>query len=126
MNKSLLIIVIIVSVCFVLTACDLETTDYNNQSSQGEQKAATNENKNKNKTSNNETMDTLRKCTVMEAADLYRGNMEEGAFDKAKETCLELQKIDDFDELINQDWENRKEEEIEGKPLSYYLDILGW
>ena len=33
---------------------------------------------------------------------------------------------EDFLEAVNEDWKNRQNEEIDGKPLSYYLDILGW
>ena len=77
-------------------------------------------------------LDALRKCTVMEASDLYRdGNTTaaDNVFDKAKETCLSWSKQMDektFIESNDADWENRKNEEIEGKTLEYFLSALGW
>ena len=77
-------------------------------------------------------MDLIRKCTVMEAADLYTtGGTKAGenVFDKGKETCLLWYKEwdeKDFVEAVTEDWKNRQNEEIDGKPLSYYLDTLGW
>lgn len=77
-------------------------------------------------------LDAMRKCTVMEAADIYTtgiGGDKSTAFEDAKETCKSwhrewLEK--DFYDSVYEDWENRKTETIEGKNLDYYLNVLGW
>ena len=33
---------------------------------------------------------------------------------------------EEFIKIVEEDWKNRQNEQIEGKPLSYYLNILGW
>lgn len=77
-------------------------------------------------------LDALRKCTVMEAADIYTtgiGGNKSTAFEDAKETCKSWQKEwreKDFYDAVYTDWENRKSETIEGKDLNYYLEVLGW
>lgn len=89
-------------------------------------------NNNTNTSSGNNYMDALRKCSVMEAADIYTtgiGKKSDNVFNDGKETCESWYKQwgeKDFFEAVNEDWKNRKNEEIDGKPLSYYLDILGW
>ncbi len=131
MKKRILSILLLLTMIFIITGCYLETTESSNQSTNvenQEQKTETTE-KNDNK---NDDMDLIRKCTVMEAADLYTtggAKAGENVFDKGKETCLLWYKEwneKDFIEAVTEDWKNRQNEEIDGKPLSYYLDILGW
>ena len=82
--------------------------------------------------SDEERLDALRKCTVMEAADIYNtgiGGNKNTAFDDAKNTCernYESWSKKDFHDAVYEDWENRKNEVIEGKNLEYYLNVLGW
>lgn len=121
--KKILVCVGIIIGCFILTACDLESV---------EDTTTTTTTTTVTTTKQDEYMDALRKCTVMEGADIYnsgRLKANENAFDKATEQC-ELWYDDwgeeDFFEAVKIDWENRKNEEIEGKPLTYYLDVLGW
>lgn len=81
---------------------------------------------------NNDYVDALRKCTVMEASDIYTtgvGQKTDNVFDDAKVTCESFKETlgeEDFISTVEEDWKNRQSEQIEGKPLSYYLDILGW
>ena len=84
-----------------------------------------------NDISNDNYFDALRKCTVMEAADLYAtgGQKSNNVFNDARETCEEFYKNeseDEFFEAIRIDWGNRKSETIEGENLEYYLNELGW
>lgn len=77
-------------------------------------------------------MDAMRKCTVTEAADIYNigiGQKSSNIFNDARETCEGYYKNwseKDFYEAVYTDWENRKNETIDGKNLEYYLEILGW
>lgn len=77
-------------------------------------------------------LDALRKCTVMEAADIYTtgiGKKSDNVFNDGRDTCNTWYSQwgeDDFFEAVYIDWENRKTEEIDGQPLTYYLTILGW
>ena len=86
----------------------------------------------KEKTEQNGYMEALRKCSVMEAADIYTtgiGHKSDNVFNDGRATCESFYNQfgeKDFIETVNLDWENRKNETIEGKPLSHYLDILGW
>ena len=86
-----------------------------------------------NEKNNNDTyMDALRKCTVMEASDIYTtgvGKKSDNVFNDAKTTCERFKNTlgeKDFIETVTEDWKNRQNEQIEGKTLSYYLDQLGW
>ena len=89
-------------------------------------------NSNNDNKSNGAYMDALRKCTVMEAADIYNtgiGGNRNTAFDDAKETCLSWYKSwgeEEFIEVSNLDWDDRKSEMIDGENLEHYLSILGW
>ena len=80
--------------------------------------------------SKTDSLEFLRKCTVMEAADIYEtgiGGNKNTAFDDALETCRKWEREwNDFEEVVEADWKNRKDEKIEGKPLEHYLEILGW
>lgn len=81
--------------------------------------------------SNEEDLGYLRKCTVMEAADLHNtgGQKTDNLFNEAKKTCdswLQEWGKDDFYEAIDVDWKNRSGELIDGKPLTDYIDQLGW
>lgn len=77
-------------------------------------------------------LDSLRKCAVMEAADIYTtgvGKKSDNVFNDGREVCEELRaelSQADFDELIKADWAIRKDEQINGKTLEHYLTILGW
>ena len=68
----------------------------------------------------------------MEAADIYTtgiGKKSDNAFDDAKKTCetwYQQWGEKDFVEAANEDWSERKNEKIDGKELSYYIEILGW
>lgn len=74
----------------------------------------------------------MRKCTAMEAADIYTtgiGKKSDNIFEDAKNTCQAFYDggtSESFYEAINIDWSNRSEEMIDNKPLSYYTDKLGW
>ena len=128
MRKKLLSAIIIFSI-IILTGCNLETVEEPTNSTKiVEQEQTTN----KDKQNNKEYMDALRKCSVMEAADIYTtgvGKKSDNVFDDGKKTCEAWNNQwgeKDFIDTINEEWENRKNEEIDGKPLTYYLDILGW
>ena len=131
MKKKLLSVLIIITMIFVVTGCSLETTEETtNTTNNKEQEQTTNTEEQKN--NNDEYMDALRKCSVMEAADIYTtgvGKKSDNVFNDGRETCESWYKQwgeKDFLEAVNEDWKNRQNEEIDGKPLSYYLDILGW
>lgn len=131
MKKKLLSVLIISTMIFVVTGCNLETTEETtNTTNNKEQEQTTNTEEQKN--NNDEYMDALRKCSVMEAADIYTtgvGKKSDNVFNDGRETCESWYKQwgeKDFLEAVNEDWKNRQNEEIDGKPLSYYLDILGW
>ena len=79
-----------------MTACNLETTNNTNEEStkvkQTENTASkeNNEFKKKEDSKKNNYMDALRKCTVMEAADIYTtgiGKKSDNVFNDAKVTC---------------------------------------
>lgn len=80
-----------------------------------------------------DVMEYVKKCAVMEAADLYTDKTRtstENVFDAGRKTCEKLRtQIGDDEEFIKTvkaDWERRKEEQIDGKPLSHYLTVLNW
>ena len=86
-------------------------------------------------TTDNSSDDTeleyLRKCTVMEAADLHNidGRGTDDSFAEAKKTCdgwLQEWGKGDFYEAVDADWINRSKELIDGKPLTEYVSQLGW
>ena len=122
MKKIVIYLSLIVIICFIATGCDLNETEpsTNETTTQVTEKSEDN------------YMDTLRKCTVMEAADLYTtggSKTGENVFDTAKEQCESWYKQwgeEEFFKAVNSDWENRKDEQIEGNPLTHYLDVLGW
>lgn len=79
--------------------------------------------------------EAMRKCTVMEASDIYRtgiGKKSKNVFNDGREACTEFLREtynndeEKFINAVNIDWANRKNEEIQGKNLEYYLSILGW
>lgn len=82
--------------------------------------------------SSDEKSIAMRKCTAMEASDIYTtgiGKKTENIFADAKNTCQSFYDsgtTEGFYEAINLDWENRSEEKIDDKPLTYYIDKLGW
>ena len=126
--KKVFIIIIVVLVCFIVSGCS--TSSYFIESS-NEIESETRKIESQSK-QNDQLMDALRKCTVMEASDIYTtgvGKKTDNAFNDGRDTCTELMDqmgYDDFVDTVNTDWQNRQNEQIEGKPLSYYLDILGW
>lgn len=79
--------------------------------------------------------DALRKCTVMEASDIYItgiGGSRSTAFSDALKTCNSFV-VDTYKnnrELFisdaTTDWNDRKNEQINGRNLEYYLSTLGW
>ena len=80
-----------------------------------------------------DVMDYVRKCAVMEAADLYTDKTRtstENVFDAGRKTCEKLRTQlgddDEFIKTVKADWERRKDEQIDGKPLSHYLTTLNW
>lgn len=79
-----------------------------------------------------EYTDAMKKCTVMEGVDIYRtgvGGNRNTAFEDAQKTCLSWYQQwgeKDFYDAVNEDWENRKSEVVDGHNLEYYLSILGW
>lgn len=75
----------------------------------------------------------LKKCTVMEASDIFNtngvGSKTDDWWDDAKKTCEEWQMSwtrEDFVSSANEDWENRKNETIEGRTLAEWLESLSW
>lgn len=80
--------------------------------------------------------DALRKCTVMEAADIHTtgfGAKSGNAFNDGLDTCSnyflpDVYKGDEavFIADVNTDWNTRNGETIDGKNLEYYVGILGW
>lgn len=79
--------------------------------------------------------EAMRKCTVMEAYDIYAtgiGKKSKNIFNDGRETCTEFLREtyhndeEKFIAAVNIDWENKKGELIDGKNLEYYLSILGW
>lgn len=89
-------------------------------------------NTNKNANNANIYIDALRKCTVMEGADIYTtgiGRKSDNVFNDGRQRCENLYQQLGENEFINAatyDWNNRQNEQIEGKPLSHYLEVLGW
>lgn len=85
-----------------------------------------------NSKSDDKYMDAMRKCTVMEAADIFRtgvGGKKNNAFEDARTTCSQWYRDwteKDFYDAVYEDWENRKTEVVDGHNLEYYLSILGW
>ena len=75
-------------------------------------------------------MDAMRKCTVTEAADLYNyDDNKNDVFNRARKTCEGYYTNwpeEDFYEAVYIDWEEHKNDTIEGKTLEYYLNTLGW
>ncbi len=125
MKKVCLLAIVVLSV-FLITGCDTETT--NNDAS----KTTTEQTEKNNNKSKSNYMDALRKCTVMEAADIYTtgvGKKSDNVFNDGRETCESFYKQwgeKDFIDTVNADWESRQNEQIDGKPLTHYLDVLGW
>ena len=123
MKKILLCVGIIIG-CFILTACDLDDSNTATTTTTTTTQVTTSEEDN--------YMDALRKCTVMEAADIYTtgvGKKSDNVFNDGREKCESFVKDwgkKEFIKAVNTDWENRKTEEIEGQPLTHYLEILGW
>lgn len=74
----------------------------------------------------------MKKCMVMEGADIYNtgiGKKSNNVFDDARETCNGWYNDwgeDEFYSAVNEDWSNRQNEEIDGKPLTYYIEILNF
>lgn len=110
---------------------EVKRKSQNNSSFNQKQKEET-KNKSTNNTNKNNYIDALRKCSVMEAADIYTtesSKNNDNVFNDGKETCeLWYQQWGEkeFINIVDEDWKNRQNEQIDGKPLSYYLDILGW
>lgn len=85
--------------------------------------------------SEDEYMDALRKCTVMEAADIYTtgiGKKSDNVFNDGRDNCENIYKKiyqsdeDKFTEDIEASWAERKNEVIENNTLEYYMSSLGW
>lgn len=79
--------------------------------------------------------DALKKCAVMEAADIYTtgvGNKSGNSFDDGKASCENMLKTtfqgdkNEFIKVIGEDWSNRKSETIEDKSLEHYYSVLNW
>ena len=126
--KKIFTIFVVVLFVFIVSGC---STSLNFVESTNEMESETKKTESQSE-QNDQLMDALRKCTVMEAADIYTtgvGKKTDNAFNDGRDTCTELMNqmgYDDFVDTVNTDWQNRQNEQIEGKPLSYYLDILGW
>ena len=77
-------------------------------------------------------MDALRKCTVMEAADIDKtGSGKEGVsnFYTAKNTCELWYKEfgeKEFINIVETDWKDRQNEYLGAQPLTHYLETLNW
>lgn len=103
----------------------------NNSSSKQETKEETKK-ESSNNTSKNNYIDALRKCSVMEAADIYTtgiGKKSDNVFNDGRASCESWYQQwgeKEFISIVEEDWKNRQNEQIDGKALSYYLDILGW
>lgn len=79
--------------------------------------------------------DALRKCTVMEAADIHTtgiGAKSNNVFNDGRDTCNSMfNNVYGGDEAmfisdVKIDWDSKKDMQIDGKDLTYYLSILGW
>jgi hypothetical protein len=79
--------------------------------------------------------DHLRKCTVMEASDIYTtgiGGDKNTSFEDGRKFCESQfastynNDKDKFIADVKIDWETRKNEVIEDNNLEHYLSILGW
>lgn len=74
----------------------------------------------------------MKKCMVMEGADIYTtgiGKKSDNVFDDAKDTCNSWYNDwgdDKFYSIVDEDWDNRKDEQIDNKPLTYYLEIVNF
>lgn len=80
-------------------------------------------------------MDALRKCTVMEAADIYTtgfGAKTDNAFNDGRDACNSIyvstyaSNDKQFASDINSEWTTRKGQIIDSKTLEYYLSVLDW
>lgn len=139
-NKKIIVTIVLWVVLLTLgTLMPNDTTTLNNNepsNTETEQKLEENQKNDKMKSETNakqnKYMDALRKCTVMEGADIYTtgiGKKSDNVFNDARVTCqswYEQWGEKEFVEIVNEDWNTRKNEKIDGKPLTYYLDILGW
>lgn len=126
-DKTNLVVGIIVVACIIAGIVGVIQGNKSNNNSTENQQTNTTLEKN-----DEERLDALRKCTVMEAADIYTtgiGGNPNTAFEDAKATCdgwYSKWGQKDFYDAVYTDWEDRKNETIDGKDLSYYLSILGW
>lgn len=111
----------------LFTGCEYTETSSNTQSTNNQ---PTTTEQTQKSTTDDGYVELLRKCTVMEASDLYQtGSTTGNVFDKAKETCEGFYKQlgnESFTEAVTTDWETRKNEEIEGHNLEYYKNQLSW
>lgn len=77
-------------------------------------------------------LDAMRKCTVMEAADIYKtgiGGNKDTAFDDAHKTCSKWYREwveEDFYSAVYEDWEVRKDEIVDDDTLEQILAELKW
>ena len=89
MKKKLLSVLIIFTMIFVVTGCNLETTEETTKTANNKELEQTT-NTEEQKNNNDEYMDALRKCSVMEAADIYTtgvGKKSDNVFNDGRETC---------------------------------------
>lgn len=79
--------------------------------------------------------DAMRKCAVGEGYDIHTtgvGHKSDNVFNDGRKHCQFMFKevykgdTEEFINDINIDWDDKKNEEVDGKPLTYYLDILAW
>lgn len=80
-------------------------------------------------------MSALRRCTVMEGYDIHTtgaGAQSDNVFNDGRKYCESSLKTvykndkNLFIKDVDIDWASNKDKDVDGKPLTYYLEILGW
>ena len=135
-NKKILIVAGVVLLLFIVGMTAGGNTPQQNNSSDTNQQQDNNDKKAPAVAKTQDTlMDAMRKCTVGEAYDIQTtgiGHETDNVFNDGRKYCeTSFNKDYDGDEAefikdINTDWNDKKDEMMEGKPLSHYLTILGW
>ena len=139
LKKILVICGIIVAVFFAigLFGGKEETGQSNQQNENNTNSTQENSANNVNASASNEEvyMESLRRCSVIEAFDIQTtgiGSKTDNAFNDGRTFCESSLNTtydnnkDDFIKDVTTDWENRKNEQIDGKDMAYYLSILNW
>lgn len=136
-NKKILTVVGLVLALFIIIgiAGGGDTPQQNNRSDTSQQQDINDKKDTAVAETQDTLMDAMRKCTVGEAYDIQItgvGHKTDNVFNDGRKYCETSLNRDydgneaEFTKDVNTDWNDKKDEMIEGKPLSHYLDILGW